>query len=81
MCLLSKTGYTDYSPVISIDIQTTAVATSHVSLGVTQEVTREVIHLLHAMQGDILRKELQAPMTLKDNEHFRKAYLTRGDAC
>jgi len=49
-------------------------------LGVTltffaPEVTPEVLRLLQNLEGAMLRRELQEAMSLKDDEHFRKAYL------
>ncbi len=41
---------------------------------VTQEVTPEV-GLLMALQGELDRRALQAALGLKDEEHFREAYL------
>jgi len=40
----------------------------------TPEVTPEV-QLLKAMDGEMSRQALQEAMGLKDDEHFRKAYL------
>jgi len=42
---------------------------------VTQEVTQEVLRMLRAFEGDMSRQDLQRLLGLKDNEHFRKAYL------
>ncbi len=42
---------------------------------VTPEVTPEVRRLIQHRDGSMLRRELQAAMALKDDEHFRKAYL------
>jgi ATP-dependent DNA helicase RecG len=49
-------------------------------LGVTvvfqaPEVTPEVTKLIRLLSGEMLRRDLQAAMDLKDDEHFRKAYL------
>lgn len=33
------------------------------------------MRLLNSIQGDISRKDLRNRMNLKDDEHFRKAYL------
>jgi hypothetical protein len=41
---------------------------------VTQEVTPEV-QLLSVLAGDMTRKQLKETLGLKDDEHFRKAYL------
>lgn len=37
--------------------------------------TPEVLRLIHVLQDDSSRKELQQALTLKDDEHFRKRYL------
>ena len=42
---------------------------------VTTEVTPEVARLLEAVQGEITRSEIQAALGLKDEKHFRYAYL------
>jgi len=42
---------------------------------VTPEVTPEVGRVLRALSADLSRQELQNALGLKDDEHFRKAYL------
>lgn len=42
---------------------------------VTPEVTPEVGRLIQHLKGEMLRRDLQSAMGLKDDEHFRKAYL------
>jgi ATP-dependent DNA helicase RecG len=42
---------------------------------VAPEVTQEVLRMLRAIEGDMSRQDLQRLLGLKDNEHFRKAYL------
>ncbi len=42
---------------------------------VTPEVAPEVIRLLARLEGLMLRRELQATMELKDDDHFRKSYI------
>jgi len=42
---------------------------------VTREVTREVKRMLNALDGDMSRRDLQVLLNLKDDEHFRSAYL------
>jgi ATP-dependent DNA helicase RecG len=42
---------------------------------VTPQVTPQVKRLVKHLKGNMLRRELQAAMSLKDDEHFRKAYL------
>ncbi|MCB1207462.1 MAG: cell filamentation protein Fic, partial [Verrucomicrobiae bacterium] len=41
----------------------------------TPEVTPEVLKLIQLLEGEMLRRELQKAMELRDDEHFRKAYL------
>lgn len=52
----------------------TPEATPEVTPEVTQEVTPEV-RVLRALSGEMTRQELQAALGLKDDEHFRRAYL------
>lgn len=42
---------------------------------VTTEVTTEVDRLVSALSGEMTRREIQAALGLKNDEHFRKAYL------
>jgi len=42
---------------------------------VTTEVTTEVMRTLNALKGEMARRELQERLGLKNDEHFRKAYL------
>jgi ATP-dependent DNA helicase RecG len=42
---------------------------------VTPEVTPEVRRLIQHLEGDMLRRDLQAAMGLKDDDHFRKGYM------
>ena len=58
-----------------INIETSVVTTASVNVQVTPEVTPEVMRLLNIIQGEISRKDLRIRMNLKDDEHFRKAYL------
>ncbi len=51
------------------------VAVEPVAQEVTPEVTPEVERLLGVLNGEMSRLELMAALTLKDEEHFRKAYL------
>ena len=37
--------------------------------------TQEVIRLLKAFNGDMARRDLHVLLNLKDDEHFRSAYL------
>jgi len=41
----------------------------------TTEVTTEVKQLLNVIKGDMKRKEIQIALKLKNDEHFRLAYL------
>lgn len=52
------------------DSQSTEVTTE-----VTAEVTTEVDRLMAALSGEMTRRELQTALGLKNDEHFRKAYL------
>jgi ATP-dependent DNA helicase RecG len=49
--------------------------TTEVTTEVTPEVTPEVLQMLRAFVGDMQRRDLQRLLGLKDDEHFRKAYL------
>ncbi len=49
--------------------------TPEVTPEVTMEVTMEVKRLLNTMTGEHSRKELQEMLSLKNVDHFRKAYL------
>jgi len=49
--------------------------TTEVTTGVTTEVTNEIIRLLYACKGEITRAELKKTLKLKNDEHFRKAYI------
>lgn len=42
---------------------------------VTPEVTTEVRSILEHLNGELTRRELQGKLGLKNDEHFRKAYL------
>ena len=42
---------------------------------VTGEVTGEVGRLLQALQGEMTRQSIQQALSLKHEDHFRKAYL------
>ncbi|NLD93184.1 MAG: hypothetical protein GX639_11015 [Fibrobacter sp.] len=43
---------------------------------ITTEVTTEVKQLLNVIKGEMKRKEIQSALKLKNDEHFRLAYLT-----
>jgi len=49
--------------------------TPEVTQEVALQVTPEVLQMLVAFLGDMSRRDLQRLLGLKDNEHFRKAYL------
>lgn len=42
------------------------------------EVTPEVAKLIRVLNGEMFRRDLQAAIDIKDNEHFKKAYLNPG---
>lgn len=42
---------------------------------VTPEVPQEVVRMLRVFKGDMRRQDVQRLLKLKDNEHFRQAYL------
>lgn len=44
---------------------------------ITPAVTTEVIKFLMTIQGEMMRSELQDKLALKNEEHFRKAYLVK----
>jgi hypothetical protein len=55
-----------------------SASATEVATEVTTEVTTEValeLRLLHALTGEMTRQQLQAALQLKNDEHFRKAYL------
>jgi len=49
--------------------------TMEVTTEVTMEVTTEVVRVLNNMDGELSGKELKNLLMLKNDEHFRKAYL------
>jgi len=52
-----------------------AEVTTEVTTEVTMEVNMEVIRLIKVMNGELSRRELQARLDLKNDEHFRLKYL------
>ncbi len=48
---------------------------TEVTMEVTTEVTTEVERVLWVLVGEMSRQELQEGLALKNDEHFRKAYL------
>jgi ATP-dependent DNA helicase RecG len=55
--------------------EVTPGVTAGVTPGATVGVTPEVIRLLKSFDGDMSRQELQVILDLKDDKHFRSAYL------
>lgn len=51
------------------------LSTPEVTTEVTMEVTMEVRGIVKALTGELTRQQLQDALSLKNNEHFRKAYL------
>jgi len=66
-----KTGVTltFFAPEVTTEV--TPAVTQEVAL----QVTPEVLQMLRAFVGDMQRRDLQRLLGLKDDEHFRKAYL------
>jgi len=66
-----KTGVTltFFAPEITTEV------TPEVTQEVALQVTPEVLQMLRAFVGDMQRRDLQRLLGLKDDEHFRKAYL------
>ena len=55
--------------------RSTETRTGKVTMEVTMEVAMEVAALLKVVEGEMSRQELQTAMTLKNADHFRKAYI------
>jgi ATP-dependent DNA helicase RecG len=51
------------------------LSTPEVTMEVTMEVTTEVRRAVKLLVGDTTRQQLQKALGLKNNDHFRKAYL------
>lgn len=72
--LQESTQQTDSAPFIAFMLRmildTVTTSTPEVALEVTQEV-----RLLSVLTGDMTRLQLKEALGLKDDEHFRKAYL------
>ncbi len=66
-----KTGVTltFFAPEVTTEV------TPEVTQEVALQVTPEVLQMLRAFVGDMQRRDLQRLLGLKDDEHFRKAYL------
>jgi len=66
-----KTGVTltFFAPEVTTEV------THEVTQEVALQVTPEVLQMLRAFVGDMQRRDLQRLLGLKDDEHFRKAYL------
>ncbi len=54
---------------------TVTFVTTEATTEATPEATTEVLRLLHHLNGEMSRSELQASMELENAEHFRKAYI------
>jgi ATP-dependent DNA helicase RecG len=55
--------------------ESTTEVPTEVTTEVPVEVTTEVKRVLVVLKGEMTRKELQQKLELKNDEHFRKAYL------
>ncbi len=60
---------------VSVDPNDASMSTGEVTGEVTEEVTEEVKRLLAVTQGEMKRRDLQAALGLRHEEHFREAYL------
>lgn len=69
-----STGQTDSAPFITFMLQMILDAVLSPTPEATLEVTPEV-RLLSAFSGEMTRQQLKTALGLKDDEHFRKAYL------
>lgn len=67
--------YSDGAAYTTIIPLTSTVGTAEVAMGVTTQVTMEVARLLQCLTHAMSRRELQEKLGLKNNEHFRLAYL------
>jgi ATP-dependent DNA helicase RecG len=56
-------------------VQRPAASTTQVATDVATDVTTDVGRLLSCLKESMSRSELQAALRLKNDEHFRKAYL------
>ena len=69
-----STQKTDSAPFIAFMLRMALDTVSNSNPEVTQEVTPEV-RLLSVLAGEMARQHLKEALGLKDDEHFRKAYL------
>jgi Fic family protein len=69
-----STQKTDSAPFIAFMLRMILDTVTSSTPEVTQEVTPEV-RLLSVLAGEMTRQQLKEALGLKDNEHFRKAYL------
>lgn len=72
--LQESTRQTDSAPFIAFMLRMVLDAVTSSTPEVAQEVTPEV-RLLSALAGEVPRQQLKEALGLKDDEHFRKAYL------
>jgi ATP-dependent DNA helicase RecG len=66
------------APLWTSDTKTGVTLTffaTEVTMEVTTEVATEVLRMLGVFKGDMSRQDLQRLLGLKNDEHFRKAYL------
>ncbi|XSG83666.1 MAG: Fic family protein [Methylohalobius sp. ZOD2] len=69
-----STQKTDSAPFIAFMLRMILDAVTSSTPEVTQEVTPEV-RLVSVLAGEMTRQQLKEALGLKDDEHFRKAYL------
>ena len=69
-----STQKTDSAPFIAFMLRMILDTMTSSTLEVTQEVNPEV-RLLSILAGEMTRQQLKEALGLKDDEHFRKAYL------
>ncbi|WP_259698263.1 Fic family protein [Pseudomonas frederiksbergensis] len=63
------------SYVVRLPAHPQSQSTDTTNMEVTMEVAMEVAALLKVIDGEMSRQELQAFMSLKNADHFRKAYI------
>ncbi len=76
--LQESTQQTDSAPFIAFMLRMTLDTVITSAPGVAPEVTPEVtpeVRLLLVLAGEMTRQQLKEALGLKDDEHFRKAYL------
>jgi Fic family protein len=74
LAIQESTQKTDSAPFIAFMLWMILDAVTSSTPEVTQEVTPEV-RLLSVLAGEMTRQQLKEALGLKDDEHFRKAYL------